>query len=236
MAPTVRRGGLVGCAADHRCGDERSGRRREFVPPAARRFARVDGGTLGRGSAARPRRRTAVRSAAGSGSPPTAGGLHRQRWRMSRASTAVREATDTGSAPAAPRVPLPGTPIDRRTLGSARAADRAKRGAGGAAAIGLTPRTSRVMFERLPRDRAERSGIGARPLLENSTACRKSVPKTPSGVLAGRPTVSITWRIPLVRQTSYHSFVECQSTHVRRHSGPSWTAPGRRIQRHSRRV
>jgi hypothetical protein len=64
---------------------------------------------------------------------------------------------------------------------------------------------------------------GAHPLLENSTACRKSVPSTtPSaGVEAGRRPISIPWRIPLVHDE--HTACRDQRS-LRRHTGPSWTA------------
>jgi hypothetical protein len=44
-------------------------------------------------------------------------------------------------------------------------------GKGGNTGADLTPPRPPDKFERLPRRRTERSRIGARPLLENSTAC-----------------------------------------------------------------
>ena len=67
--------------------------------------------------------------------------------------------------------------------------------------VGLTQEPETAKLERLPREPAGRPDIGVRPLLENSTACQKSMPKNPVPGVGGRPSGLCAHqdRIPLVK-------------------------------------
>jgi hypothetical protein len=75
-------------------------------------------------------------------------------------------------------VPGAATQHELHAVSAARGASRAL---GKPAKVGLTVEVPVSKFEGLPRDSAERPSFGARPLLENSTACQKSMPKPRPG-------------------------------------------------------
>src|SRR5262249_29173994 len=118
--------------------------------------------------------------------------------RLRRPSYSARPPSDREER--TPLVAGPGTDPVQHSDGRRHGREGRRSGARGGGPIDLTGPTPTAKLVGLPRRSAGRPAVGARPLLENSTACQKSMPNTPSP--GWRRTIrsgATSGRIPLVK-------------------------------------